>query len=338
MTNQTQKNQGIRKALGWIGKFVFVGAVLWFLSKKDLISMTAVKTAFSQWNWVLPGVVVLLINSFLAAYRWQILLSVQGLHVAPLRTLQLSYIGNFFNIALPGAVSGDLVKAYYVSHELQGSRAKAFGTILFDRIVGTSALVLVSVTALMIEFDRFIGTAVLSGVKAFVIAAGLAVVAFYSYLLLVKESHDPILKLLMQVESRVKKADSLVKIYLGVRDFHSHRLAIAKTLGLSFLIHLSSGYACICFARALGEILPSSGQYVVVPLGLLVTAVPVLPGGVGTGHAAFSFFYHLLESQRGADVFTFFVMTQLLIGLLGGLVYLQFKKKNAPIVIEEVTT
>lgn len=293
--------------------------------------MSAVRTALLEWHLVLPGFVALWINTLLAAYRWHLLLEARGLHVTPKRTLQLSFIGNFFNVALPGAVSGDLVKAYYVAHEIQGKKAKAFGAILFDRIVGTSALVLVSVAALAIEYERFIGTPILAGVKAFVITAGFCVFAFYSYLLLVKEDHDPILKILQGLHKKFKKTESLVNIYLGVRDFHSHRRTIAKTLLVSAIIHLLAGYACICFAQALGESLPASGQYVVVPLGLLVTAVPVLPGGVGTGHAAFSFFYQLLNSQRGADVFTFFVMTQLLIGLFGGLVYLQFKKKNAPI-------
>ena len=40
----------------------------------------------------------------------------------------------------------------------------------------------------------------------------------------------------------------------------------------------------------LGEFL---GLLVVVPLGLVITAIPILPGGVGTGHVAFSTFFQL---------------------------------------------
>ena len=113
---------------------------------------------------------------------------------------------------------------------------------------------------------------------------------------------------------------------LGVRVYHTERKVVLKTLCLSAVIHVLAGFSCLCFAKALGETqIPINGLFVVVPLGLLVTAVPVLPGGVGTGHAAFSFFFHLLGSERGADVFSYFVLIQLFIGAVGGLVYLRFK-------------
>jgi uncharacterized membrane protein YbhN (UPF0104 family) len=67
---------------------------------------------------------------------------------------------------------------------------------------------------------------------------------------------------------------------------------------------------------------------------LLATAIPVLPGGVGTGHAAFSFFFDLLGSKAGADIFSYYVITQLIIGAVGGLVYLRFKTEAKEVVAE----
>jgi uncharacterized membrane protein YbhN (UPF0104 family) len=79
-------------------------------------------------------------------------------------------------------------------------------------------------------------------------------------------------------------------------------------------------------AYALGEtqltLLP---VYVVVPIGLLITAIPVLPAGVGTGHAAFLYLFGLLGSQRGADIFSLYALGQILTGAIGGLIYLRFR-------------
>jgi len=311
-------------------KLGFVALVFWWLAKKNLISIEAFMSGLKNWPAILLGFLALWATAFIAVARWGILLGAQGIRLAPKRLLQLQFVGNFFNVALPGAVSGDFVKAYYIAHEYPGARSKAFGSILFDRILGLSALVIVSLTALLIGLETFIGSPVLSGVKAFVMIAGACVFVFYAYLFLVRENSDPLLKLGQKLETRGGKVGNIfgavVRVYLGVRVYHSERKLVMKALALSCGIHVLAGFACLCFARALGETqIPTLGLFVVAPLGLLVTAVPILPGGVGTGHAAFSFFFHLLGSDRGADLFSYYVLIQLFIGAVGGFVYLRFK-------------
>ena len=63
----------------------------------------------------------------------------------------------------------------------------------------------------------------------------------------------------------------------------------------------------------------------VVPIGLLVTAVPIAPAGVGTSHAAFGWLFLHLGSKAGANVFSLFVLVQLAVAGAGGLIYLGFR-------------
>lgn len=307
-------------------KLGFVAVVFWWLAKKNLISISAFIAGLKNWPEVLLGVTALLIATFLAAFRWGILLKAQDIHLKTSRLLQLHFIGNFFNVALPGAVSGDFVKAFYIARESPGNRSKAFGSILFDRILGLSALVVVSLSALLLEIQHFIGSPVLAGIKMFVVTSGAAVFVFYAYLFLMHEKVDPLLQFLQHLEKFRPRFGSLVRIYLGVRVYHSKRLLVLRTLAVACIIHILAAFGCLCFARALGEVqIPPHGLFVVAPLGLLVTAVPILPGGVGTGHAAFSFLFHLLGSERGADIFSYYVLIQLLLGAFGGGIYLRFK-------------
>src|SRR5690606_33761170 len=95
------------------------------------------------------------------------------------------------------------------------------------------------------------------------------------------------------------------------------------------LIQSLTALSFLHFAYALSETgISPEGLFVVAPLGLLVTAVPILPGGVGTGHAAFSFLFHLIGSERGADIFSYFVLNNLALGSIGGLLYLRFKSAS----------
>jgi len=326
MMNQNSRAGTVKKYILNALKIGFVGFVLYFLAQRGFISVEATRRAFTQLDRIIPAVLLLFSTTFLSIIRWQWLLRAQDIHLSWTRVIQLVFVGNFFNIALPGAVSGDFVKAFYVAKEIQGQRGRAFGSILFDRVAGLSALVLVAAGALAADIQFFLGTPLLKGIQFFITFAALVVVAFYTYLFLVREHHDPLLKIFKALEARHAKAGSLTRIYEGLRHYHNHRLTVIKVLALSFITHLTVSYACFNFAYALGETqLPPDPFFVVVPLGLLVTAVPIMPAGVGTGHAAFGALFHFLGSQRGADVFSLFVLTQLFTGAVGGLVYLRFR-------------
>lgn len=307
-------------------KAAFVLGLLFYLGQKGFISVEAMKRAFLHWDIMLLAYLLLTISFFLGVFRWQLLLSAQDVKLTSSRTLQLGLIGNFFNIALPGAVTGDVVKAIYVSKEAPGKAAPALGSILFDRITGVSGLVLISTFALLLSRNAPWSDKLLDSIEVAVIASGAIVLVFYSYLFALKDHHDPVLILLKRFEPKFKKLGSFKRTWEGLRVYRDHRGSVFTALLISVLIHSLVILACVIFARSLGEDQLASGAlFVIVPLGLLVTAVPVMPGGVGTGHAAFAALFQLLGSQRGADVFTFFLFSQVLYGGIGGLVYLRFK-------------
>ena len=307
-------------------KLSLVICLLFFLSKKGLISIQATQQALSQWKKILPAVTLLLLTSTLSVFRWQWLLEAQNIRLSWSRVFQLSMIGNFFNIALPGAVSGDFIKAFYIGKELQGQRGRALGSILFDRLAGVSALVLVSGGALAIGFRSYLHSPLLNAVRVLILIAATAVLFFYGYLFLIQEHHDPVLQILKKIEKRFAKTGSLTRIYEGIRHYHHHRKTVIKVLAISILVHLTVGWCCLNFAQALGEshlsLLP---LYIVFPLGLLVTAIPVAPAGMGTGNIAFFYFFHLIGSERGADIFSLLALSNLFIGGIGGLVYFRFR-------------
>ncbi len=310
-------------------KILFVFGLLYFLAQKGFISVEATQGALKQWKKILPAMLVLFLTASLGVVRWQWLLEAQNIHLSWKKIFQLTFIGNFFNIALPGAVSGDFVKAYYIGQEIKGKRSKAFGSILFDRVAGVSALVLVSAGTLLLDYRSYLNTPMFSAIQFLVGTAAICVLAFYGYLFLIQEHHDPILRALRRAEKVFKKTSALTRIYESLRHYHHHRMAVVKAVFLSALIHLALGWACLNFAEALGESqLHLSSIWIVAPLGLLLTAVPIAPAGVGTGNIAFLYFFHLIGSERGADIFSLLALSNIIIGGLGGLIYFRFRSEG----------
>jgi uncharacterized protein (TIRG00374 family) len=319
---QNRLKQGVQTFL----KVGFVAGLLYFLWKKGFISPAALQRAFGEWQLVIPAALIIVLNNCLGAVRWQWLLRAQKIRLSHWAVFQLHIIGLFFNVALPGAVSGDFVKAYYIGKVAPGVRGRAMGSILFDRVAGLSALMILAAVSLGIGYSDFEKTSLIAGIGTFLLMVSLGFAAFYLYLFLVSEKNDPVLAFLQRLQGKVKIAESLSRIYLGLRFYHNSKLTVLKSLLLTLLIHTLTGVACLQFSAALGEPgLSLLGVCVVIPLGLLITAIPIAPGGIGTGNLAFAYLFKLIGSERGADIYSLLAIFNIGFNLLGGLVYLRFK-------------
>lgn len=335
------------KHLKTLAKVLFVFGLLYFLTKKGFISVQDTKRAFVSWPMLLVVFIVLGIQVIFGALRWQWLLQAQSIELKFLRVLELTAVGNFFNIALPGAVSGDFIKAFYIGKDIPGQRARAFGGILFDRIAGLSALVLIGGASMLLEFGTsHDGTNehMLHVLRPLMILAAACTILFYGYLFLVKETWDPVLMLIRKLETSLpgklgRAVNSVGRIYEGIRHYHHHRWTVMKALMISLVVHMCVGWAFLEFAYAFGaDHLSLLSVYTIFPLGLLVTAVPVAPAGLGTGHAAFLYLFNLIGCARGADIFTLYALSQLFYGFVGGLVYLRFKGQLTPVPAPQAST
>ncbi len=321
----------LKKKLGLIAKLMLVVLLLGFLARKGLLSLSELRKIFDHVDLLAIVILSTAINTLIGISRWQLLLRAQGIQLSWIKTARLNLIGGFFNLALPGAVSGDLVKAFYIAREHPGKRGHVFGSILFDRIVGVAGLVIVATVAMVMGYGPLHEHQVFQAVQGFVLLAFCGMASFFVLLFFVPDRLDPAAGLLRRASTRIRQAGSLLRIYEGIRNYHSHRRMVASSLALSCVIHALAASSCMIFFKVLegssGASIDPWGIFVVVPLGLLVTAVPVAPAGVGTGHAAFSWLFLLLGSSAGANIFSLFVVFQLFVGAIGGWVYLRYRSE-----------
>ncbi|MBI5496767.1 MAG: flippase-like domain-containing protein [Deltaproteobacteria bacterium] len=331
-----------RRVLSATVKTALVGVLLYYLAQKGFLSWEEISGAYGDGlGWAVGGHVLLTSATILSIWRWQIVLRAQDIVLPFRRTLALGFIGNFFNVALPGAVTGDLVKAYYIGQDVEGRRARAFGAIFFDRVLGLASLIIVVAGAQVVGATLTGPPAVLEALRAFTVVLAVGTVGFFTYLFLVPEERDLVLRVFAALERRVHQVAALREFYLGMRAYHHRPWAVLRAMVVSCGIHLVVGLASTSFAWAMGErqLMPLQ-VYASVPLAFLVTMIPVAPGGLGTGHAAFLFLVRLAGSERGADVFTLFALNGFLVGAVGGLVYLRFRggAGRAPAAMEPTTT
>jgi uncharacterized membrane protein YbhN (UPF0104 family) len=103
-------------------------------------------SASGKWYLLLAAWALLGVPFLVTAVRWRNLMRPQGINMPLGKCLQLTFVGQFYSIMLPGITGGDLVKIVYAAR-LTGSKTKSFITIILDRVIGLVALMVIAGTS-----------------------------------------------------------------------------------------------------------------------------------------------------------------------------------------------
>lgn len=313
-------------------KFGFSFAILFWMVQSGRLDLETVKKGLSNGTLVFASVSLLIFSTLLTLQRWRLLLRGQELEYSFGQITRYGMIGQFFNTTMPGAVSGDLIKAWYILADTPGrKKTPVLTTILLDRIMGVFGLVIVSAAPIFLYWNTVWGQERLHGMVWIVMALFASVICFFAYVLL--SSWGPIASIRRRLEL-LRKLGAPGRIALQVNEsFLAYRrqpMILFQALLLAICTHISVVTVVVLCGRTLGDDPLAIFQYfILTPLGLFTTAVPVAPAGLGVGQAAFAALFRLANSSHGAEIFTMFVTVQILINLTGVLFYLRSPKPAA---------
>ena len=99
--------------------------------------------ASAKWHLLLSAWILLGSCFLITAIRWRGLMVPQGIRMPLAKCVQLTFVGQFYSIILPGITGGDLVKIVYAAR-LTGSKTKSFITVALDRVIGLVALMVIA--------------------------------------------------------------------------------------------------------------------------------------------------------------------------------------------------
>lgn len=205
------------------------------------------------------------------ALRWQLLLRNAGEncpYVSLFETLTVSF---FVNCIVP-AKMGDLYRAFLLRTREGVSALKAFGTIIFERLLDLFVLMGLLVVAGALTFHNRLPTAFIpyalgGGVLCLIGVAVLVIMILGRGQRLLRYLPDPVLQ-----------------------RYESFRTGAVESMGrwgeivpLSLLLwgFEASRLACIVHALGAGDLFSPANYLLVALVAALLTTVPFLPGGLG---------------------------------------------------------
>jgi uncharacterized membrane protein YbhN (UPF0104 family) len=274
-------------------------------------------------------------------WRWQSLLRASRLHLPTREVFSYLMVAKFLNMALPGYIGGDVIRGFYVSRRATGSNTLSSGdsagggshgpstvlpSIVFDRMAGLFPLFVLALLGSLGGFWYSLPVHFLFIVISFSMAGLLAASGIFW---LAHRSPEPP-PLLVRASAKFRLDHLFSALYEGSHEYLNNPQLIRKVLGISFLSQGLILSSFVLLGTALGLHIPIISYLILVPLGLMVTAIPISPAGLGVGQVAFLGLFQMAGTPQGANLFTLYMASSILVNMSGALL-LPFFRLRAPL-------
>jgi hypothetical protein len=315
---------GAKQILFTILRTVIGIALVVYLWRSGAIRWKAMAGLATQWKIALAVIALLLLDAVAIAWRLRVLLDPRGFHLPIYSAFRLTMIGVFFNLCLPGATGGDLVKIYYATEGNPGRRTEVGTIVLLDRAVGMFALMALPLLLLPFFPELLEKSAALRAVLW--VVAGISASAVAGTLLCFSERvrHSAPVEWAIR---RLPMGRYIGIVYDTLHAYRAHPAPLLSAVGISLVAHILA-----LSVAMLASLATHPGEFawkmcVVIPIGFAANALPVTPGGLGVGEAAFSKLFALAGLTSGAEALLGWRVLTLLISPLGLVYYLQGRKR-----------
>jgi len=149
-----KKDSRTKRLIKLLIKILITVICFWYISKKIDFSQALQSIKNANWPYLFLSVLLYILSKVVAAYRLNIYFKNINLHLPPLQNLKLYWLGMFYNLFLPGSISGDAYKVVLLNKRLKAPYKKTSAAILLDRFSGLLGLgVILSIYGVMVLQD-----------------------------------------------------------------------------------------------------------------------------------------------------------------------------------------
>jgi uncharacterized protein (TIRG00374 family) len=310
-----------RRFTPWLRLVVGLLLLGFLLLRFDVQEMLAALRQPS-WTGILVACAAVIVAKIVLAARWRDLLESIGIRRRLRDLVALVYVGLFFGLFLPSAIGGDVARGYYVTGP-KDTLAESFSVLVVERILGLLGLVAVAAAAAAVELSRDtspLPSGMLVGFLGFGSAIVVGGAAFLAW-----RGLGNLLRPLSRFGERADRVVTALVRGLGVlRLPETPRL---RLVFLSLLLPLLGVAFYLGCARAVGVQTAALAFFLIVPVAVIISMIPVTLNGLGLREGAMTGLMLLYGAQP--DRVGAFVLLSLavatLFSLFGGVLHLFYR-------------
>lgn len=307
----------MKQAFIIFSKLIISILLLWFLTHTSKLNFSLLLNLRHSPTLFFETLIIYLIIVALSARRWQLLNNKQAIQLSYWHTLIPTYLGIAFNNLLPGGVGGDFFRFYYLNKKTNSKKSRVMLSILFDRVLGLTGIFITVIFISVLNLRT-------SNHQSLILYLCLSSLLFCSVILMVFLISGFISKKYLSRRAiNQSKPNKLVSTILSVLDamdtYKESKQIIIKSLIYSIIIQILIAITCMLIARMLYFPYISFNHYIYsLAVTQLANLIPIAPGGIGVGEAAFANMLQLLDKNTVGTYATIFLAYR----IIGILIYL----------------
>ncbi len=290
--------------------------IYWLLTIVDIES-TVARLFEARIFYILIAVAVFVSALVFFSLRWSSLLNgMVGEAPSLLRLMKYYFVGLFFNNFLPTSIGGDVIRAYYVSHDIR-RKGESFASVVLERIFGFGLTALLSLSGILIVGSRNYGGE-LTYIVLFLILFVLFLILFLFY--------EPLFGFITGWFEKIpffSIGEKLQQVFQALRNFREAPGYFVKAL---LLTAAGQGLIIVFNYLLFLSVASDASFYIflfVVPLTMIASLFPSI-NGIGTRESAYVVLLGAFgigrESALALAILVYII--PLFISILGGIFYI----------------
>ncbi|MBF0455267.1 MAG: flippase-like domain-containing protein [Magnetococcales bacterium] len=284
-------------------RLLVAGGIIWFLLSHGKLDLTLFLDGSLHFDILFVALLFNLILISIGAIRWRILLISQQIDLPFSWIHAMTYLTICFNLFIPGSVGGDAFRMAYVAKQLPERRGVAILTVFADRVIGLYGLLCLCLVGLLLNGSLVFSVTPLLimtlSVAALVVGIPVLLLFFLFFL-----PRIPRLRAYVQSPPANRMGRMVAALAETLRLFMAAKGLVLLALLVSVVGQAMGVFSLAWIAKGLDRmVIPLEGFFVAAPLAWIANVLPISPGGLGVGEAAFDQLCHWLQPVETAAGF-----------------------------------
>ncbi|HEV7783277.1 MAG TPA: lysylphosphatidylglycerol synthase transmembrane domain-containing protein [Chitinophagaceae bacterium] len=163
MEDQPRPESKTSKGIKLLLKIAISVACLWYVSGKIDFTKAWQAIRSANWSWLFLALLAFIFSKIISAIRLNIYFRNIGIHLSFLQNLRLYWLGMFYNLFLPGSITGDAYKVILLRKRFSAPYKKTSSAVLLDRFSGLLGLGLILAVYSTLVIEKLLYVALIIG-------------------------------------------------------------------------------------------------------------------------------------------------------------------------------
>jgi len=287
-------------------KTILTGLILYLLIHYSQLKLELFKSLFNNFYTLTLVFFLLYLMVYFSAWRWFRLNTTQNINHSFRYTILPTYLGIAYNYILPGNIGGDFYRLYYLIKKFPAQKSQAIISIFTDRLCGLLGILVIifslspyylltlakntTMSFFLVSYDFF-----------FILGIIMVPILFFA-----SDKFNLAKKMETFIPKRI--SESFISLGEAINIYKNAKLIILESIFASIITQLTLLITVVMISEMMDLKSISSLDFMLaLAFAQIANLLPLTPGGLGIGEAAFANIILLLNPATSVGYGTVFL-------------------------------